>query len=100
TEAEIDQLRKHATARDGTMILLAYRHGLRVSELCELEWRDIIDLAVEARASIKVRRLKGSLDGTHPLEPDEVSLLRRLRRASDPGAVYLFQSIRGSKLTA
>lgn len=91
TEHEIEKLRKHASLRDSTMILLAFRHGLRVSELVALEWRDVQSLDHESRASITVRRLKGSLDGTHPLEPDEVRALRRLaqgvacRRVRVPG---------------
>lgn len=99
TEAEIKQLRQQASHRDSTMILIAYRHGLRVSELCALEWRDVIDLDHAARASLQVERLKGSISGTHPLEPDEVTALRRLRKESEPGDVYLFQGRDGDKLS-
>jgi integrase len=99
TEAEIDRLRKHASHRDATMILLAFRHGLRVSELVSLEWRHITDLKLQSRASLKVERLKGSISGTHPLEPDEVAALRRLQK-EQPDAVYVFQSMRGDKLSA
>lgn len=99
TDTEIQRLRKHAGLRDSAMILLAYRHGLRVSELVALEWRDLQDLANESRASITVRRLKGGLDSTHPLEPDEVTVLRRLLRQGARGAVYLFPSARGGKMT-
>ncbi len=99
TEHEIEKLRKHASLRDSTMILLAFRHGLRVSELVALEWRDVQSLDHESRASITVRRLKGSLDGTHPLEPDEVRALRRLRRES-PAAVYVFPARDGGMLSA
>jgi type 1 fimbriae regulatory protein FimB/type 1 fimbriae regulatory protein FimE len=99
TEAEIERLRKHASHRDATMILLAYRHGLRVSELVALEWTHITDLDRQTRASLKVERLKGSISGTHPLEPDEVAALRRLRK-EQPDAVYVFQSMRGDKLSA
>jgi integrase len=99
TETEIEKLRKHASHRDSTMILLAYRHGLRVSELVSLEWRHITDLDRQARASLIVERLKGSISGTHPLEPDEVTALRRLRK-EQPDSVYVFQSMRGDKLSA
>lgn len=102
TEAEIERLRKHASLRDSTMILLAFRHGLRVSELVALEWQDVQDLGTESRASLTVRRLKGSLDGTHPLEPDEVTALRKLlreRATMGGGSVYLFPSARGGRMT-
>lgn len=102
TEAEITRLRKAASLRDSTMILLAYRHGLRVSELVALEWADVQDLGTESRASLTVRRLKGSLDGTHPLEPDEVAALRKLLRervTRGDGSIYLFPSARGGKMT-
>src|ERR1700722_1769682 len=53
------------SARDWCMVLLAYRHGLRASEVCNLRLADI-DLK---RQSIIVRRLKGSLETTQPLYP-------------------------------
>jgi len=50
TGEEVERLRKAAgdrlgrhPHRDGTMILLAYRHGLRVTELVGLRW-DMVDL--------------------------------------------------------
>ena len=42
--------------RDWLIALLIYRHGLRVSEACDLRWDDI-DLP---RRTITVRRLKGT----------------------------------------
>ena len=63
TEAEVERLTEAAKAnryghRDATMILVAYRHGLRVSELVDLRW-DQIDLET---ATLAVRRVKkGSL---------------------------------------
>ena len=81
TETEIDRLlaalkRNRHGARDWLIGLMIYRHGLRVSEACDLRWDDI-DL--QAR-TIVVRRLKGSRDSTHYLERDELQGLRRLPR--------------------
>ena len=81
TEAEVDQLRRAAGglgrhgARDATMILVAYRHGLRVSELISWQW-DQVDLKA---ATVFVRRCKGSKSGMHTLER------RRDHRASQAG---------------
>jgi integrase len=63
--------------RDWLIGLLIYRHGLRVSEACDLRWDDI-DLP---KRTIIVRRLKGSTDSTHYLERDEHKALGELRRA-------------------
>jgi type 1 fimbriae regulatory protein FimB/type 1 fimbriae regulatory protein FimE len=103
TEAEVEKLLAAAGKafyglRDRTMILLAYRHGLRVSELCALEWTQVIDLNRANRASLKVERLKGSISGTHPLEPDEVTALRKLHLAY-PDEVYIFMNERGDRVT-
>jgi len=81
TEAEMTKLlaslrqNRHGH-RDWLIALLIYRHGLRVSEACDLRWDDI-DLA---RRTIIVRRLKGSTDSTHYLERDELAGLKRLQR--------------------
>lgn len=98
TFSEIAKLRRHASHRDATMILMAYRHGLRVAELCALEWRHVVDLERQRRASVIVERPKSSISGTHPLEPDEVAALRRLRK-EEPDTVYVFTSSRGDKLS-
>jgi integrase len=55
--------------RDWLIGLIIYRHGLRVSEACDLRWDDV-DLR---KRTIIVRRLKGSTDSVHYLERDEVS---------------------------
>jgi type 1 fimbriae regulatory protein FimB len=49
--------------RDLAMILLAFRHGMRASEVCGLELKDV-DLK---NGEITIRRLKGSLKTTQPL---------------------------------
>lgn len=101
TEPEVNQLCKAARAagrrhghRDATMILMAFRHALRVSELCRLRWDDA-DLKA---ATLHVRRLKGSIDGTHPLDGDEVRALRRLRSAA-PDAAFMFTTERGGPMS-
>jgi integrase len=49
--------------RDGTMVLVAYRHGLRVSELVDLRWDQ-----VEFRTgTLHVRRVKQGTPSTHPI---------------------------------
>jgi type 1 fimbriae regulatory protein FimE len=62
--------------RDATLILIAYRHGLRVSELVALRW-DQVDLE---QGVLHVHRLKGGTASTHPLRGPEIRALRRLRR--------------------
>jgi integrase len=93
--------REHAT-RDWAMILLAYRHGLRASEVCSLK---LVDIDLKA-GSISIRRLKGSLSTVQPLYPhrgqpllDEMSALRAwLRERQSDGSDYLFTSQKGGKL--
>jgi integrase len=60
--------------RDATMILIAYRHGLRASEVCDLRW-DQVDFD---GAVLHVRRVKNGTPSTHPLQGDELRALRRL----------------------
>ena len=62
--------------RDWLIGLLIYRHGLRVSEACDLRWDDI-DLP---KRTIAIRRLKGSTDSSHYLERDELAGLKALQR--------------------
>ena len=99
TEAEIDRLRKAAGAnrhghRDSTMILLAFRHGLRASELVNLRW-DAIDLD---HGKIHVSRVKNSAPSVHPLSGVALRALRRVKRES-PASPFVFVSERGSPFT-
>jgi integrase len=48
--------------RDATMILIGYRHGLRASELCDLQWSQV-ELA---RGRLHVRRAKNGSPSVHP----------------------------------
>ncbi|NET39580.1 MAG: tyrosine-type recombinase/integrase [Cyanothece sp. SIO1E1] len=81
--------------RDTTMILMAYRHGLRVSELCALRW-DQVDFKAGV---LYVRRLKRGIPSVHPLRGPELRALRQLRRESQPSP-YLFVTERGAPMTA
>ena len=81
-------------ARDRTLILLAYRHGLRVSELVALRW-DQVDLKTGV---LHVARLKNGIGSTHPIRGPELRALRELRRQY-PDSPYLFVSELGGPLT-
>jgi type 1 fimbriae regulatory protein FimB/type 1 fimbriae regulatory protein FimE len=80
--------------RDATMILIAFRHGLRASELCDLRW----DQVEFGAAVLHVRRVKNGTPSTHPLRGDELRALRRLRRESE-ASPFVFLSERGSPFT-
>jgi type 1 fimbriae regulatory protein FimE len=64
--------------RDACTILLAYRHGLRASELCALQWSHI-DLK---HGRMHVNRTKGGIESVHPLHGPELRALRPLQGAS------------------
>jgi type 1 fimbriae regulatory protein FimB/type 1 fimbriae regulatory protein FimE len=100
TEAEVAGLTEAAKGnrydhRDATMILVAYRHGLRVSELVDLRW-DQIDFD---RGTLAVRRAKKGSPATHPILGDELRALRRLQREQEPKSPFVFTSERGSPFT-
>jgi type 1 fimbriae regulatory protein FimB/type 1 fimbriae regulatory protein FimE len=80
--------------RDATMILLAFRHGLRAAEVCDLRW-DQVDFT---GAVLHVRRVKNGTPSTHPIQGDEMRALRRLQRES-PTSPFVFVSERGSPFT-
>ena len=81
--------------RDATMILIAYRHGLRVSELIALRW-DQIDLT---QGLLHVNRVKNGSPSTHPIRGPEIRGLRRLQR-DYPDTPYIFVTERKGPLTA
>ena len=89
TQAETRRL-FHAidSKRDTAMFLLAYRHGLRASEIGLLSTADL-DLK---QYRIHIHRLKNSLDGLHPLQPDEVKALKAYLKERDSPAPALFLS--------
>lgn len=80
--------------RDAALILVAYRHGLRVSELVSLRW-DQVDLQ---QGLLHVTRLKHGIASVHPLRGPELRALRRLQR-DYPETAYVFVSERKAPLT-
>jgi type 1 fimbriae regulatory protein FimB/type 1 fimbriae regulatory protein FimE len=101
TPDEVDRLIKAAgdktryAPRDRTILLLMYRHGLRVSEAITLRW-DQVDLKA---GHLHVQRLKNGVAATHPLRGPELRALRQLCR-DWPDSPYLFVSERGGPMTA
>lgn len=101
TPAEMDLLIQAAGRRgrhghrDATLLLLGYRHGLRVAELVAVRWEQL-DLAAGV---FHVTRLKGGAPSTHPLRGVEIRALRRLHREESPASPYVFTSERGGPLT-
>jgi type 1 fimbriae regulatory protein FimB/type 1 fimbriae regulatory protein FimE len=100
TDAEIARLintagfNRHGH-RDGTMILLAYRHGLRAVELVTLRW-DAIDFK---HGRVHVRRAKQGSESVHPLSGRELRALRRLKRDQEHESPFIFTSERGAPFT-
>jgi integrase len=66
------------------MILIGYRHGLRASELCDLQWSQI-ELAT---GRLHVRRAKNGSPSVHPMQGDEIRALRRREQGQAHGALH------------
>jgi type 1 fimbriae regulatory protein FimB/type 1 fimbriae regulatory protein FimE len=100
TEKEVEQLMAAAKesrypARDAALILVAYRHGLRAAELCDLEWSQV---EFGKSATLHVRRVKNGKPAAHPIRGDELRALRELRR-TNPDAQYVFLTERDGPFT-
>src|SRR5262245_42206715 len=82
TEQEVNRLRQAARLqgrhghRDDTLMLMMFRHGLRVSEIMALRWEQV-DLK---QGLLHVRRLKQGIPATHPLRGIQLRALRPLQR--------------------
>ena len=98
TATEIEQLlvaamRGRYPDRDRLIILLSYRHGLRVSELIALQWSSV-DFE---KGRIYIHRMKRGRHGTHTLSQDEKSSLEALKKSHD-GSGFIFTSERGGQM--
>src|SRR5215472_1200204 len=96
TPQEVDQLMTAAKEsgrygwRDATMILIAFRHGLRACEVCELRWWQVnLDAG-----TLQLQRAKKGTPSTHPLHGDEIRALRRVKREF-PHSEHVFVTERG-----
>lgn len=100
TQQEIDQVRKAARRntrnghRDDTLILMMFRHALRVGEAINLRWEQV-NLN---QGLLHVRRLKKGIPATHPLQGTSLRALRLLKRLY-PNTPYLFVTERNTPLT-
>jgi len=79
-----------ADKRNKAIFLIAYRHGLRASEIGLLRVDDL-DLK---RLRVMLHRLKGSLSGEHPLQADEARALKAWLKSRDTDSPILFPSRR------
>ena len=100
SEQEVETLRKEARTgrygeRDDCLILMVYRHGLRVTEAAELRIKDL-DLKT---SRLWVGRLKGSLSTHQPIEGDELRVIKRYLAMRDDDLPWLFVTERGGQLT-
>ena len=92
TAAEIEKLLTNPV-RDRLLILMAFRHALRVSELVDVRWQQIhLD-----SATTDIRRAKNGTPGIHGLQGDELRLLRALR-LSTPIQTSCFCPTQGASL--
>src|ERR1700733_12941509 len=101
TEAEVEKLVKEARQgryghRDATLILIAFRHGLRAVEICDLEWSQV---EFGRSAALHVRSVKNRKPYVHPLRGDELRALRELRRQF-PDSPFVFATERCGPFTS
>ncbi|MHB1100885.1 MAG: tyrosine-type recombinase/integrase [Burkholderiales bacterium] len=100
TEQEVEDLINAAGKvgrhghRDATLIMLSFRHGLRVTELVSMRWEQV-DLK---QGLLHVNRLKQGNPSVHPLRGPEIRALRRIQR-DYPTMPYVFSSERKAPLT-
>ena len=98
TEREVDKIVEAAKGnrwgqRDSTMILIAFRHGLRASEVCGLQSSDV----EFETGTLHLRRAKGGATTTHPLLGERTAGFAALKREAKSS--FIFVSERGAPFT-
>jgi integrase len=81
---------KKQSSRDYSLLLTAYRHGLRATEIGLLQIADV-DFK---RLQLRVHRVKGSFGGQHLMQPDEAKALKAWLRDRPYESPYIFTSNR------
>jgi integrase len=119
TAAEVEKLitvagKNRNGQRDAAMVLIAYRHGLRATELVSLRWdaiayrhglraTELVSLrwdAVDFRhGQLHVRRAKNGAPSVHPLTGRELRALRQVQREQEPKSSFVFTSERAAPFT-
>ena len=101
TLAEVKKLRDgaHASGRNGSrdslLVLILFRHALRVAEIVSLTWDEVHF----EDGTMLVRRVKNGREGVHFMEGDEIRQIKQLRRESTPSR-FIFCSERGGPLSS
>ena len=95
SEAELKKVfqrnQKSKSKRDRAIFLIAYRHGLRPSEVGLIQVGDV-DFD---KMRTHIERLKGSYSGENSMQPDEVRILKSYLKARNSESPYVFLSKRG-----
>lgn len=100
TSTEVKQIREAAKRlgrhgfRNWVLIMMLYRHGLRVGEVVDLRWEQV---KLET-GELHVNRLNNGYASVHAIEGDEMRALRRLQREY-PDSPFLFVSERGGPIS-
>lgn len=91
---EVAKVRGRYCVRDHALLLMMFRHALRVTEAATMRW----DAVMLSERRVVIHRLKHGTQGNHPLQDDEVAALVALREAY-PDSPYLFPNERGDHIT-
>src|SRR5438270_3051314 len=81
--------------RDKAIFLIAYRHGLRASEIGLLHKDNVI----WNQHRIMLHRLKGSHSHEHPMQPDEARILKSYLKTRTDDLSYLFTSQKNTPIS-
>ena len=96
SQAELQRLFAVITnLRDRAIFLVAYRHGLRASEVSQMETSDV-DFS---RTKIAIRRVSRGSHDHHPLERDEAAALKRYLNTRKDASMVLFLGVRGQPIS-